>query len=395
MKFNAFVLQISGAYKVADKSDNQKILDLYNSLSMEGGVFSIRFVKDPDYFKFCNYEGPDHYIVIAVNDDGVAEGMANFNIRLSYLNGKKVNVCHISDLRLKRKKDRKANWSWTDLGNAIVSRPNEIDEMKGCNHFIGSYVGANKYAVSAIRDTSPWGISAISDYEMVSILGKMPQNDLEVNPSPESDLKISISQAKESDIPQLKKYLDAQNREKAFGYIYDVENGELERRFKVWDNFSISSFYLARGTSGEILGCFATWSPTKGRRIIVDKFPEDMVLMAKEMGLFKKKVPQEGAELEILYITNLEMNYKQTTDQKRFIFNELLKALYESGKVDDYHVLAFCDYYKEMLSPGMEKFYVLQKNPTVLYQLHPKEGAVDVVNEEELKHPPGHEMVLT
>jgi len=48
-----------------------------------------------------------------------------------------------------------------------------------------------------------------------------------------------------------------------------------------------------------------------------------------------------------------------------------------------------------MLSPGMENKYVLQKNPTVLYQLYPKEGAVDVVKEEELKYPPGHEMVLT
>ena len=117
--------------------------------------------------------------------------------------------------------------------------------------------------------------------------------------------------------------------------------------------------------------------------------------MAKEMGLFKKKMPKEGAELEILYINNLEMNYKLNTDQKRYIFNELLDALYKSGKVDDYHVLAFCDYYKEMLSPGMENKYVLQKNPTVLYQLHPKEGAVNVVKEEELKYPPGHEMVLT
>jgi hypothetical protein len=395
MKFNEFVLQLSSAFKVAEKSDNQKILNLYNSLSMEGGVFSIRFVKDPDYFKFCNYEGPDHYIILAVNNEGVAEGMANFNVRLSYLNGKKVNVCHISDLRLIRKKDRKVKWSWTDLGNAIVSRPNEIDEMKGCNHFIGSYVGANKYAISAIKDTSPWGISAISDYEMISILGRLPLKYLGQKSSPKSDLKVSISQAKESDIPELKKYLDAQNREKAFGYIYDIENGELERRFRVWDDFSISSFYLARGTSGEILGCFATWSPTKGRRIIVDKFPEKLALMAKGVKLLGKKVPKVGSELEILYITNLELNYKLTTDQKKFIFNEILDALYKSGKVKNYHVLAFCDYYKEMLSPGMEKFYVLQKTPVVLYQLHPKDGAVDVVKEEELKLPPGHEMVLT
>jgi len=391
MKLSEFVSQF-GALKVAEKSDNQKILNLYNSLSMEGGVFSIRFVKDPDYFNFCNYEGPDHHVIFAVNDDGVAEGMGTLNIRLSYLNGKKVNVCHISDLRLIRKKERKAKWSWTDFGNALVSRPNEVEEVKGCNHFLGSFVGANKYAVNAIKDTSPWGISPIADYEMVSILGKLPVNEPEEKPG---QMPISITQGAENDIPQLKKYLDDQNREKAFGYIYDAEDGELERRFKTWDDFSISSFYIARGTAGEILGCFATWAPTRGRRIIVDKFPDDLAAMANAMGLFKNKMPKEGTELEILYVTNLELSYKLTTDQKKYIFNELLDALYAGGKVDNYHVLAFCDYYKEILSGGMEKKYVLQKNPTVLYQLHPKEGAVDVVREEDLTYPPGHEMVLT
>lgn len=391
MKLNEFVSMHSSAFKVAEKSDNQKILDLYHSLSMEGGVFSIRFTKDPDYFTFCNYEGPDHHIVLAVNSDGQAEGMAAMNTRPSYLNGKIAKVCHISDLRLKRKKDRKADWSWTVTGNEIISRSDEIDELRGCHHFLGSYVGANKYAINAIRDTSPWGVSAIADYEMVSILGRLPGSE----PDLKSDLIVSIAQAGESDIPPLKKFLDDQNRQKAFGYIYDTENGELERRFRVWDDFSISSFYLAKGISGDILGCFATWNPTKGRRIIVDKFPEEMVVMAKEMGLFEKKVPREGSELEILYITNLEFNHHLSTNQKKYIFNELLEALYQSGKADDYHAVAFCDYYKEMLSQDMDKYYILQRNPTVLYQLHPKEGAVDVVREEELTYPPGHEMVLT
>lgn len=391
MTLNEFGL-LFGSFKIADQSDNEAILNLYNSLSMEGGVFSIRFVKDPDYFKFCNYEGPEHHVILVTNDDGVGEVMGTLNLRMSYLNGKKVKVCHISDLRAIRKKDRKAKSSWTDFANGLVGRPDEIEEVRGCNHFIGSFVGANKYAVNAIKDTAPWGISAVADYDMVSIVGKMPEQAPEEKTG---QISVSISQARESDIPQLKKYLDAQQREKAFGYIYDEEEGELERRFKVWDDFSISSFYLARDASGELLGCFATWAPTKGRRIIVDKFPEDLAAAAKEMGLFKNKMPQEGKELEILYITNMEMNHKLTTDQKKDVFNELLDALYASGKIDNYHVLAFCDYYKEPLSGGMDQKYVLQKSPTVLYQLHPKEGAVDVVNEEELKYPPGHEMVLT
>jgi hypothetical protein len=395
MKFSDFVSHISTTFKIADKSDNQIILDLYNSLSMEGGVFSFKFVKDPDYYNFCDYVGREHYITLAINNDGEAEYMATFGVRLSYLNGNKVKVCHVYDLRCKRKKDRKASFSWLDLTNAIFTKSNEIDELKDCTYFLGSYTSANKYAIRTIKDTSPWGVSDVSKYDMVSILGRRPLKYLGIKSFPKSDLNVSISQAKENDIPELKKYLDAQNREKAFGYIYDIEDGELERRFNVWDDFSISSFYLARGTDGELLGCLATWNPSKGRRIVVDNFPRTLALMSKGLKLLGKKIPEINEELEILYITNLELNYKLTTEQKRFVFNEFLDALYKSGVIKKYHLLAFCDYYKEMLSPGLEKYYVLHKTPTILYQVCPKDVAVDVIKEDALKYPPGHEMVLT
>jgi hypothetical protein len=395
MKFSDFVLQFSDAFKIADKSDNQTILDLYNSLLMEGGVFSFRFVKDPDYYKFCDYVGREYFITLAINNDGESEYMATFSFRLSYLNGKKVKVCHVYDLRCKRKKDRKADFNWIDLTNAIFSNTNEIDEIKDCDYFLGSYTSANKYAIRAIRDNSPWRISDISKYEMVSILGRRPLKYLGLKTFSKPDLNVSISQAKESDIPELKKYLDAQNREKAFGYIYDIEDGELERRFKVWDDFTISSFYLARGTSGDLLGCLATWNPSKGRRVIVAQFLRKLALISKGLRLLGKKIPEIHKELDILYITNLELNYKLTTDQKRFIFNEFIDVLYKSGETKKYHLLAFCDYYKEMLSPGLEKYYILHKTPTILYQICPNNVAVDVIKEDALKYPPGHEMVLT
>jgi hypothetical protein len=381
-------------WKNAGKEDNQKILDLYNSLSMEGGVFSIRFVKDPDYFKFCDYESSKHHVFIAENNDKVAEGMWTLSLRESYLNGKKVFVSHISDLRIKRKKERKANFSWTDIGLGIITKGKDIEELNGCNYFLGSFVAENKYAIQAIKDSSPWGISEISTYQMISILGRRPLKFLGRKSKPASNLNISITQGKQEDIPALKAYLDKQNRERAFGYIYEGENGELERRFKNWDGFSISSFYIARDASGEILGCFATWNPSKGRRIMVDKFPLYLAVLGRVLKIFGKKIPDAGSELEILYITSLELKHSLTIDQKRFVLNELLDALYGSGLVKKYHILAFCDYNKERLSKGMEKYYLLQKNSTIYYQLFPK-GAADIVREDELSLPPGHEMVLT
>ena len=55
--------------RIAKREDNDRILAFYKKLSMQGGAFNIQFVKDPDYFRFLDYEGKLHFVMIFEDED--------------------------------------------------------------------------------------------------------------------------------------------------------------------------------------------------------------------------------------------------------------------------------------------------------------------------------------
>ncbi|KPA13197.1 hypothetical protein MHK_006581 [Candidatus Magnetomorum sp. HK-1] len=395
MKFKDLVESIP-FWKIAEKSDNHNILKLYNSLHMEGGSFNIRFVKNPDYFKFNTYESPNSYVIIAVNKENEVEGMFSLLIRACYLDGKQEYVGHISDLRMKRKKHRKADFSWYDIFRALFQKGIEIDEIKHCKYFLGSYVVNNHYAIRAIKEKAPWEIHDVANYCMVSILGRRPCKYFGCSSSVESGLKVSISRAIKEDIPELTKFLDQQNKKRTFGFVFSGADNELDRRFKDWDNFSISNFYIAKDDSGKIIACTAYWNPTKGRRIVVDRFPFYLDLLGKILKIFGKDIPNKGQELKILYLTHVELCHLLSKENKRILLNKFIDYIYASGLMSNYHIMGFCDYTSENLSIGMEKNYFLEKTYTSLYQFYDLESKnVLKIKEDDQDVRIGHEMVLT
>lgn len=382
--------------RIAHKEDNRKILDFYNSFTMAGGAFNIRFDKEPDYFKFLAYEADRHHVVYVGTDDGYVEGMGYLSVRPCYINGKKDLVCHNADLRFRRKKERRTNVDWGDFVTRIFERPDDIDEFKGCHYFLGSYMESNKFAKKVFTSTEgPFRTSTISRYSMVSLLMRKPLKLLKNTPQSKTDIKISISIGNKNDLAELKEFLDRQARTRTFGFVFGGENGELERRFRVWDDFSISSFYIVRDSSNAIIACVAPWSTTKARRIVVDKYPKALEVLGNFLKVTTgKKFPRVGQELEILYITHMEFDHKLTIEDKRYIFSRLLDDIYDSGIVKQYHMFAYCDYDGESMLPVVEPYYIVQKTPTIYYQIfHP--DCKDIIRQEDQKVHVGHEMALT
>ena len=381
-------------WEIATKDDNQKILDFYHSLVMQGGKFNIKFVKEPDYFTFLAYESRLHYVVCTKNKEGGLEMMGALSLRPCYIDGKVGYVGHFSDLRAIPKAERKTKVDWKQFSLTFLAKYGELEELKGCRYILGSYVVANRKAVTAFKDRSPFGVSEIARYKMISIIGRKPLKLLGKKTHNNPGMKVTVSTGQDTDINELKDFLDSQNKKRILGYVFAGEYDELARRFKDWDDFSIKSFYIARDEKGKIIGCFALWNPTRGRKIIIDRFPKALGTAMNIVKLMGRKVPKQGAELEILYLTTLELAHALTMDQKKYVFNEMLDSLYKSRINKKYHMIAFCDYDKESIVGGMEKDYILQKTPTHLYQMvHP--DSKDIIREEDYDIHVGHEMVLT
>ncbi|MCA9573978.1 MAG: hypothetical protein R3B40_28395 [Polyangiales bacterium] len=393
MDVNAFVAQFPDV-RVATEKDNATILELYRRLSMQGGVFNIQFVKDPDYFRFLRYEGPEHFVLLIENSEGVAEGMATLVMRPGYVGDDVEWVGHWSDLRFIRGRDRRSRFDWKAFMAAVCEHGHEVEGWHGCKHWLGSFVMANERARAAFtaQDT-PFDITNVASYQMVNLLAHRPFGRSKLRQLRRGSA-VHVRKANTRDIEALRSFLDTQSRKRALGYVYEGEYDELSRRLQSWDDFSIESFYLAEDDRGKLLGCFAPWDLSPGRRIVVDDFPTSVRMAAGVARGLGKAVPKPGDELRILYLTTQEIDHTLSPSDRRAVFAALLEGLYGDPRVGAYHMVALTDYDRETLLDVVDPAYFTQKTPTLLYAMTAP-GAAIPVNEAHLRVHAGHEMCLT
>jgi hypothetical protein len=392
MDIAAYVARIPNA-RLATREDNDRVLSFYRKLSMAGGTFNIQFVKDPDYFRFLDYEGSPHYVLLIENDEGGIEGMVAMVVRSCYVDGRIERLCHFSDLRFMRRRDRKTTLDWKDLMRTFCEDGNTIDQLEGCRYFLGSFVMANDFARKAFTSLeTPFDISEVANYQMVNLVGRRPLKWAGLRRG--GDKPFQVARGTEADRDELRAFLDRQSKKRHLGFVYQGADDELDRRLRSWHGFSMGSFFVARDASRKIVGCFAPWDHSAGRRIIVDNFPAGLSLAVKVAKGLGKNLPRPGDELRILYLTTLEIDHDLDRQRRGEVFGALLDRLYATGMVDDFHMVSYCDYTNESLLHAVEPSYFTQKTPTLLYQMH-LPGAPGVVREKELRCHAGHEMALT
>ena len=418
MGFHEFVQRIGG--KVMMPEDNSRILEFYDRISMHAERFDVITKKSPDYFRFMKYVAEKFYVVGYPNTSGRLEGMVTLILRPCYIDGKRDMVGHWLDLRFMRARDRTIAYTWKTLGLETSRVGESVDGLDGCRNYHGSYIWTNVYATKGIgkdagqrsfesggtsgstagpsregkRTENRGGpaetfqVSNLASYHAVNIRGRKQETSGQFG-SPAAG-SISVSRGAEGDRGPLKTFLDQQNRAKAFGYVYEGEQCELERRLRDWDGLTLSSFFVARDGSGRIIGSFGAWDPSPGRRVHVHMAPTDRGEQV-DMGGFEFLEPD--GRLKILYLTALELDHSLGYRERLFVFDRLLDALYESELPRDFHLVSYCDYRMQSLLEVVENGFLYDKTPMVLYQLYAPETK-EIYREGQMQVPPGHEMVL-
>lgn len=383
--------------RIAQRADNERILAFYRKLSMQAGTFNILFVKEPDYFRFMDYEAADHAVCVVEDDDGNMEGMFAFGVRPCYIGGEIAHAVHVSDLRFISSRKRKSKFDWKLMARDLCEDLPSIAEFKGARVLLGSFVMANKRAREAIASQkAPFDISPVANYQMVNLLARKPLKWMTAGfkRAAKGEPRIEVARGTADDREELRAFLDRQGRRRALGYVFEGAHDELARRLRVWDGFTMASFFIARNEAREIVGCFAPWDLSAGRRIIVDNFPAVLAAAAKMIRPLTRKVPRPGEELRILYVTTQEIDLDLAPPQRAVVFGALLDALYKSGVADDFHMVGLCDYDSDSHLRQIDPGYFTMKTPTMLYQLC-RRGDSNVLREPDLVCRAGHEMCLT
>jgi hypothetical protein len=416
MKLKDFAAQFDGI--VMASTDNPKIQSFYNSIAMTSEKFSVHTKKMPDYFRFLDYAAEKHHVFGFPDARGELEGMATLIIRPCYINGRPDRVGHFLDLRFKRRKERTGNGDWKNMALGFTRVGPDLEELEGCRIFHGSYITTNLYATASIgkdgqaktpppketakpaKEMPPVApvpdtflVSNLATYQSVNIYARKPQKVLGLDAFRKSGEKLIVARGTEADREPLKAFLDRQSRAKTFGYIYAGPASELDRRLNHWDGFTLSSFFIARNPSGRILGAFGAFDPGRGRQLYIDAIPPDKARLARLGAMVGLKVPRPNETIDMLYLTSLELDYELSPAQRLHVFDKLLSALYRSGLPKGYHIVSFCDYSKQSLLEVVNRGFLFDTTPVLLYQLHAPE-AIEVYWESDMAHPPGHEMVL-
>jgi hypothetical protein len=118
---------------------------------------------------------------------------------------------------------------------------------------------------------------------------------------------IKIETGKTEDIEPLCQYLQSKSVRRPLRYNTNVE--ELERRLRVWPNFSIQNFLVARNRQGQIIGCMAPWNNRDVQQVIAHKYKRQSFQVfstSQTLGLFglARPLPKPGHAFQFKYITH-------------------------------------------------------------------------------------------
>lgn len=318
----------------------------------------MRSTRDPDFFEFLRYQAETTITLIHESKPDQIDGVCTFTGRNGYLHGKKSRVGYIGDLRLGF--DRGCLKIWRKCFETLLSTAPETREL-GCRYFLMAVIDSNKIAVRALVNsprTRGFSIEPLSSYRMVNVISRLPWAK-----RAKSERVAQVTRATPKDQDSLIEFLNRQNQAKAFGYDFgpQINGRELERRLKIWDNFKLTDFWIARDPRGEILGCLAPWTPTRAKRNLMDGIPFYLRILK---GLIP--IPERGKELKTIYLTHLEIERTLRPLERREIFRQLFDRCYEEIKTKEIHTVSFCDFSSNEFHAALSGYFK-QLIPMTLY----------------------------
>jgi hypothetical protein len=358
--------------EIAVAADNREILGFYESSPMEGGSFSIRSVRSPDFFQFLRYHSDQQRVILRRDGRRALSGLAAITIRDGYVDGASEPVGYLGDLRLSF--DRSTIRLWRDCYGDCLKEG-------GVKNFYTVVIDSNRRAALALASGkgSPFVYEPIAPYWMVNVFLRFP-----LMPEPFAP-GIEVRPAWESDLPALRDFLDREARSRAYGYAFG--QGELARRLAKWDGFSLADFVVAE-EKGRIRGCFAGWSPSRAKVNVIERIPRALRMLRPLHSMVN--LPREGGALHTTYLTHLEFDSSLPITRRRAVFAAMFAWYYRNRRDPFAHMVSFSDYRSESLHSGLTG-YAKQMIPMTLYRVRHRDDSSPAPKGSER---PGFEMAL-
>lgn len=359
---------------LAQRSDNEKILNFFNSAPMKGDGLILSYDRSPDFFRFLDAQSED-YFVFWFGENEIVEGVGTVVIRPGMIRGEKTFVGYLGDLRFNSSK--KLAVAWRKFYSDLIKYSVEIEEFHFCRFFLTAIIDENKSAINSLvmSEKNSFKYSHKQNYQMINILGRKPFCLSSMN------LDVSVDFGNSADLSEIKDFLKKHHDKRPFGFVYNENHDELDFRLKNWKNFSVDNLIILKKDQ-RIVAVTGLWSPSCSKKIIVKKIPNSQKIFLRILSIFFKS-PKLDQELKVFYLNLL------TLDSPEMI-PYFLKFIFKNKLNSGYDFLALTDYDLQNLKPFLKGFFYFS-TPMSLYQVFDKSRPEDEV---EFTQIPGFEMSL-
>ncbi len=255
-----------GEVRRATDADNRGLLALAASCSMRGDI-SLRFQREPDFFALNRLEGRDWSVDVIDADDRIA-GCVGTSIRDVYLHGRPTQTGYVGDL--------KVHPAHRDLATADA---------------LSNYAG---YRMESLPDGSPALITVLAGnramekrlsgergldrFDRLATIRSYSIPILWKRQAKQSRMYMLVERAKWSDIGAMADLWNRVAPQRQFAPLF--EETTLADWIRSAPGLDISSYLLARSSSGALIGLMALWDQSSFKHMYVEKYSRKMAVVA-------------------------------------------------------------------------------------------------------------------
>jgi hypothetical protein len=310
------VSRVKPVVREATEADDEALCELFQQITMEA---DLRLVveRSPRFFRLYEIQRLLARRVFVGEVEGRLEGVATIMAREAWLEGERIRLGYLGDLRLAPKLR-----GGFFLGRRLGEHFGAFMSEQGSEVALTAIIETNAAAVRFLTKRSrrfpdkpiyrPWQGFHITNLHFTR------RHRQRKGP-------CDVRRAQPGDLPAIAERLAEDHRARPFGYV--IDEGLLQERIERWPGFELQSFFCAwRGS--ELVGVLAPWDAHEVKRFRVEAYAGSMrwVRAAFNVGaLFLRypKLPPVGSVLRYAYLTHQSVKHEDPA-----VFAALLDRVY-------------------------------------------------------------------
>lgn len=339
--------------RLADKSDNDAILNFYKDIHMQTGAEALSFDRGDNFFEFYERKGNHYWSFVFLNDDKSICGVGTIIRQVRRVAGEYRPVAYFCDLRVAQDGGRRAKVQWRKCFKDILDLLPKLPEDQRCDMNYTAILSDNERAIESLtRNGRGYNYRHIHNYHVYSVV--VPPL---FNPARGHVEEISFD---------------------SFKAFYKNESQHLELMEELYDDEANSYYGFFDGK--ELVASFMTTQKSSGRlyKLYNMQSPKKILTRIVEMTGKPKVVNGILKTLEIQYLT---FKSKMSHDAKKESILGMIKFLKENKILKEYHI---CNFYT-----GQDQFDfsflidgIVIENAGHMFEIHGDEtGAMWPTNE--------------